>query len=78
MTAKLIKRAYPADVRAKLDPTRPKYNEAVKSLAAFCEKANDPELVFKVLVTHLDAACKEVKEEEFLRLGSKWKVKHGG
>jgi hypothetical protein len=66
MTARLIKRnpahgrvGYALYVRAHFDSHRPQYTAAVKSLAAFCDKANRPELVFQVLVSHLDAACKE-------------------
>jgi hypothetical protein len=63
MTAKLIKRGgYSLYVRAHFDSHRPKYTEAVKSLAAFCDKANNPQLVFKVLVTHLDDACGEAMD----------------
>lgn len=62
MAAKLIRRGYPADIRAMLDPKRPRYSEAIKSLAAFCERSNNPELVFKVLVTHLDDACAEMRD----------------
>jgi hypothetical protein len=42
-------------VRELLDPSRPKYSEAIKSFAAF---ALD-ERMFKVLVAHLDDACRE-------------------
>lgn len=63
MPAKLIKHAsYSPYVRAHFDARRPKYTEAVKSLAAFCDKANNPESVFKVLVTHLNDACVESVE----------------
>lgn len=66
MTAKLIKRnpkhagviSYSPTVREKLDPSRPKYNEAVKSLAAFAPD----ERKFNVLVSHLDAACGEAMD----------------
>jgi len=64
MPAKLIKRdSFSSEVRAKLDESRPKYSEAVKSLAAFCHGRNNPKLVFRVLVTHLDDACAEVREQ---------------
>lgn len=56
MAAKLVSSSY---VRSKLDPHRPKYSEAVKSLEVFCERSKNPELAFKVLVTHLDDACAE-------------------
>jgi hypothetical protein len=59
MAAKLIKRGGYSDcVRVKLDIDRPKYNEAVKSIAAFAPN----ERKFNVLVSHLDAACEEVRD----------------
>ncbi len=48
---------YSACVRGRLDPDRPKYSEAVKSLAAFAPD----ERLFLVLVGHLDAACVEAR-----------------
>lgn len=55
---RLVKRLrYSADVEARLDPARPKYSEAVKSIAAFAPD----ERKFRVLVSHLDAACLEVR-----------------
>lgn len=63
MTAKLIKRAsYSLLVRAYLDKHRPQYSEAVKALAAFCDRSNNPALVFAVLVAHLDDACAEARD----------------
>jgi hypothetical protein len=47
---------YPKCVRELLDPARPKYSEAIKSFAAFAPN----ERMFKVFVTHLDDACREV------------------
>ena len=56
MPAKLIKRLrYSESVLERLDPRRPKYSEAVKSLAAFAPD----ERKFLVLVGHLDSACGE-------------------
>jgi hypothetical protein len=59
MTVRLIKRAprYSPAVKQRLDLNRPKYNEAVKSLAAFAPD----ERKFSVLVSHLDAACTEAR-----------------
>ena len=56
---KLIQRVYSKRVRERLDPTRPKYSEAIKSIAAF---AGGKDLVFEALVGHLDAACNEAEE----------------
>lgn len=50
---------YPPAVRARFDASRPRYTEAVKSLAAFCDGLKGNELVFRVLMDHLDAACTE-------------------
>lgn len=46
---------YSACVRQRLDASRPKYSEAVKTLAAI---ARD-EAAFDLLVSQLDAACSE-------------------
>lgn len=57
---KLVKRGgWSAGVRERLDPGRPEYSAAVKSLAAFAPN----ETVFELLVSHLDAACREVRDE---------------
>lgn len=50
---------YSPHVRERFDPERPKYTEAVKSIAAFCDKNNMTKLCFQVLVSHLDNACAE-------------------
>jgi hypothetical protein len=55
-----IERGYSEHVTERLDPQRPKYSEAVKSIAAFCDKVmTDPKTVFEVLVSHLDDAVAE-------------------
>lgn len=53
---KLVKRSGWSDcVRKRLDPARPKYSNAVKSLAAHAPGVS----IFEVWVAHLDDACKE-------------------
>lgn len=63
MTVKLIKRVvgYSSDVRERLDETRPKYSDAVKSIAAFCDKNEMTKACFQTLVSHLDNACVEAR-----------------
>lgn len=63
MTVRRVVR-YSLAVRAKFDPHRPAYTEAVKSLAAFAPD----ERLFSVLVGHLDAACKEARTHNLGRL----------
>lgn len=59
MPVKLIKRAGWSEAVAKrLDRARPKYSEAVKSLAAFARTQS----VFELLVSRLDAACNEAED----------------
>jgi hypothetical protein len=56
MAVKLLKRSgWSQAVRKRLDPQRPKYSEAVKSLAAHAPDIS----IFEVWVAHLDAAYKE-------------------
>lgn len=56
MSAKLVKRSgWSESVRKRLDPARPKYSNAVKSLAAHAPGIS----IFEVWVAHLDDACKE-------------------
>lgn len=50
-----------AHVRERLDDTRPKYSEAVKSIAAFCDKNEMTKACFQTLVSHLDNACVEAR-----------------
>jgi hypothetical protein len=65
MAVKLIKKSvYPPHVTKRLDPTRPRYSNAVKSIAAFAQSAEE----FEVLVTHLNDACKEAREHNLSRL----------
>jgi hypothetical protein len=58
MTVRRIER-YPDNVSERLDPERPAYSSAVKSIAAFCDKNNMTKACFQVLVSHLDNACAE-------------------
>lgn len=60
-SVKLVARGYSKRVAERLDPARPKYSEAVKSLSAFVSD----HVAFTVLVNHLDAACAEA--EDFAR-----------
>lgn len=60
-SVKLVARGYSEHVRRRLDPTRPKYSEAIKSIGAFTRGERE----FEVLVAHLDAACAEA--EDFAR-----------
>lgn len=67
MTVRRIS-TYSADVRERLDETRPKYSDAVKSIAAFCDKNAMTKACFQTLVSHLDNACVEARvhaREEF-------------
>jgi hypothetical protein len=61
MTVRLVRRGngHSPHVTERLDPERPKYSEAVKSIAAFCDKNNMTRLCFQVLVSHLDNAVTE-------------------
>jgi hypothetical protein len=53
---KLIRKsAYSPYVAKRLDPARPRYSNAVKSIGAFARSQEE----FDVLVTHLDDACRE-------------------
>lgn len=52
---------YSAHVRERLDETRPKYSDAVKSIAAFCDKNAMTKACFQTLVSHLDNACVEAR-----------------
>lgn len=58
MSVRRIER-YPQSVTERLDPERPAYSNAVKSIAAFCDKNNMTKACFQVLVSHLDNACAE-------------------
>lgn len=60
MTVRRIQ-TYSADVRERLDDTRPKYSDAVKSIAAFCDKNAMTKACFQTLVSHLDNACVEAR-----------------
>jgi len=65
MAVKLIKKsAYPPYVTKRLDPMRPRYSNAVKSIDAFARSQEE----FEVLVTHLEDACKEAREHNLSRL----------
>lgn len=69
---RLVKRSgWSESVRKRLDPTRPKYSEAVKSLAALAPD----EKLFEVLVSRLDDACKEAREHNLSRLPNLIKLK---
>jgi hypothetical protein len=59
MTVKRIERGYSTHVTERLDPERPKYSEAVKSIAAFCDKNAMTRACFQTLVSHLDNAVAE-------------------
>jgi hypothetical protein len=66
VVVKLIQRSGWSDaVRKRLDPNRPKYSTAVKSLAAFARS----ESTFELLVSRLDDACKEAEHQEHVKLG---------
>jgi hypothetical protein len=62
MTARLIKRVgYSSTVRDRLDDSRPKYSEAVKSIAAFCNKNTMTKACLQVLLLRLDDAVAEAR-----------------
>lgn len=57
--------------RKQSDPTRPKYSNAVESIAAFADSIAVPgnkARIIRVLVTHLDDACQEAREHNLSRL----------
>lgn len=46
-------------MRERIDTERPKYSDAVKSIAAFCDKNAMTKSCFEVLVSKLDDAVAE-------------------
>lgn len=73
---KPIKRVvgYSSDVRERLDETRPKYSDAVKSIAAFCDKNAMTKACFQTLVSHLDNACVEARVQMTKELHDKFRI----